>query len=57
MERAAKVAKLFALGRCFVPMEIHMPKEENASYLVKFRDIESGDGVRVPQMTIMPYRK
>ena len=56
MERAAKVAKLFALGRSFVPMEIHMPKEENDSHLVKFRDIESGDA-RVPQMNIMPYRK
>ena len=56
MARAAKVAKLFAPGSGFTPMEIHMPKEENGIYLVKFRDIESGDA-RVPQLNIMPYRK
>ena len=56
MERACKVAKLFAIGKWLTPMEIHMPKEDNHNYVVIFQDIESG-GARVPQMNIMPYRK
>lgn len=55
MERACKVAKLFATGRWLTPMEMHMPKEDNHNYVLIFRDIESG-GARVPQMNIMPYR-
>lgn len=55
MERAGKVAKLFSPGKGFTPMEVHMPKDDAHSYLIKFKDIENPD--RVPQMLVMPYRK